>query len=505
MHLFADAVPVGQAALIARMGLRVPAPAVTSVVGPGTRRTVSEDGHTTERYTAAYMPDDDLAGHLKFALKYEPVDLGVWARVFAACDRRELEAWVRREPTGAYARRAWFLFEWLTGVPLDLPDAGGLGYVDALDPSLHIVARGLPSKRHKVTNNLLGSSTFCPTVRRTARLEAFMSEAIDAEARILVAGCDPEVLARAVNYLYTKETKSSFQIENETATRQRAERFVAALRSTHSFAPTDAKSLIELQNVIVDPRYAATGFRDFQNFVGETAGGYREVVHFICPRPDDVESLFSGWAEMTERLRGATNPVVTAALVSFGFVFIHPFEDGNGRIHRYLIHHMLATEGFSPPDVLFPVSAAIVRDRRGYDAALETFSKAIQPHIDWDWTPTKEIEVTNDTAALYRYFDATRLAEFLYAKVVETVRKDLKEELAFVAEYDAALMAVRDVVDMPDRRAGLFVRLVMQNGGILSNGKRGQFPELSDQEIAALQVAVREVMAERTKNHDGER
>ena len=64
-------------------------------------------------------------------------------------------------------------------------------------------------------------------------------------------------------------------------------------------------------------------------------------------------------------LRARTNdPVVAAAVSSFAFVFIHPFEDGNGRIHRFLIHHVLSRRGYSPPGVIFPVSAAILRDRR---------------------------------------------------------------------------------------------------------------------------------------------
>jgi hypothetical protein len=40
-------------------------------------------------------------------------------------------------------------------------------------------------------------------------------------------------------------------------------------------------------------------------------------------------------------------PVVAAAVASFGFVFIHPFSDGNGRIHRLLIHYMLSRAGFT--------------------------------------------------------------------------------------------------------------------------------------------------------------
>lgn len=482
---------VGLAALATAYKLRTPTPSVTSLVGPGARKTIAAEGRTTERYPAAYLPDDDLAGHLRFALRYEPVDLGVLAGVFKACERRELEEWVRREPTGAYARRAWFLYEWLTGTTLDLPELKGLPYVDALSPTLHVVAKGLPSKRHKVNDNLLGTPAYCPTVRRTEALARSMSQNLSEAVRVLVTGCSPEVLSRAVSFLYTKETKSSFQIENETATGLRAERFVEALRSVQSFNPGEPSSLLALQNAIVDPRYAAKGYRDFQNFVGETVGGYREVVHYIPPRPEDVPAMMSGWAGMTARLRGATDPVVASALTAFGFVFIHPYEDGNGRIHRFLVHQVLAREGVTPPNLLFPVSAAIVRDRRGYDAALETFSRAIQPFIEWRWTPTREIEVTGETGSLYRYFDATALAEYLYSKVEETLHKDLKEELGFVTVYDAALRAIREIVDMPDRRASLFVQIVLRNGGTLSKNKRGLFQELTDDEVGTMEAAVR--------------
>lgn len=252
--------------------------------------------------------------------------------------------------------------------------------------------------------------------------------------------------------------------------------------------------LIDLQNIIVDPRYAARGLRDFQNFMGETIAGYREAVHFICPRPADIQSLMGDWAGMTAWLRGTTDPVVAAALVAFGFVFLHPFEDGNGRIHRFLIHHVLAAEGFTPSDILFPVSAAIVRDMRGYDAALKTFSKAILPFIDWEWMQDKTMQVANDTAYLYRYFDATPLVEFLYAKIADTVNRDLKEELDYVAVYDAVLRAVKDQVDMPDRRATLLVQFLMQNRGTLSKNKRKDFPELHDHEIEAMEASIKEIM-----------
>ena len=86
--------------------------------------------------------------------------------------------------------------------------------------------------------------------------------------------------------------------------------------------------------------------------------------------------------------------------------------------------------------------------------------------------------------------DATPFAEYLHTRVAESIRHDLREELDFVSTFDRALMAMRDILDMPDRRASLFARLTMQNNGTLSSRKRSQFDELSDAEVAALEAAV---------------
>ena len=199
------------------------------------------------------------------------------------------------------------------------------------------------------------------------------------------------------------------------------------------------------------------------------------------------------WMASTRRIvEGGVDPVVAAAVSAFAFVLIHPFEDGNGRIHRFLMHHVLAKRGYSPPDVIFPVSAAILRDRRSYDEVLEAFSRPLFEFIQWRWTAERGIAVGNDTSDLYRYFDATAFVEYLYDRIADTVRRDLKDELGFIATFDRAFEAAREIVDMPDRRASLFVRLCMQNDGRLSATKRGQFPELDDSEIAAMEAAIQD-------------
>ena len=489
--MVSDIRKIGQAGLIEAFALRGPPPAVESTVGSGTRQTRIEGGRRFEHYTRQYDPGDAATGHLRFALRHEPLDMGVMVAVMRALDPAEVVAWVRAEPTGQYSRRAWFLYEWATGTRLDLPDAGGLNYVPALDPAKHVTGAPIRSLRHKVLDNLPGVPGYCPTIRRTGAIEAAMARHLDQRGRDVLEGCPADLLARAVNYLFTKETRTSFEIEHETPAPGKAERFVACLHQAGQVSIGSQDDLIGLQQAIVDPRYAATGLWDFQNFVGETVGfDYEERVHFICPRPEDLPDLMAAWQAMSARMEGGIDPVVAAALVAFGLVFLHPFEDGNGRLHRFLIHKVLSDRGFTPPGMLFPVSASILRDRHGYDRCLEAFSALIQPWIDWSWQADRTIVVGNETADLYRYYDATPQVEYLFDRIADTIEVDLKEELSFIQRFDAALQAVNRLIDMPNRRAQLFVQLVLQNSGRLSAGKRGLFAELTDSEIARLEAAV---------------
>jgi hypothetical protein len=489
-------------ALYRELGLSIPLPAVQSYVVAGARRTREVESHTEEYYPPQYSTDGTLVGNLRFALRHEPLDLGIIYKVLQAIGPSGLEAWVRAEPTGEFSRRAWFLYETLTGASLDLEPVRVGNYVNALDEKRHFVASPHNSTRHRVRDNLLGTRLLCPTLRRTRRLEAMIQAKLAAEAKAITAHYPPETLARAVNFLYTKETRSSFAIEGEAPGSQREERFLQALQRVTSFHSNDKAALIQLQRTIVDPRYADDDWRTSQNFVSETTHGFGQFVHFICPRPEDVPSLMEGWKLLTQRvLSSDLDPVLAAAASAFTFVFIHPFEDGNGRIHRFLVHYALAKRGFSPPGVIFPVSAAILRQKYLYDRALEAFSRPIMPAIEWRWTSESRIVVENDTLDLYRFFDATVQAEYLYDRVAETIRVDLAEELAFLEVCDAAYRAVTTIVDMPNKRAGLLVRMFLQNAGCLSKNKRKQFDELTDEEVQRMEAAIQEII--RTPRRSG--
>jgi len=477
--------------LIEDFGLDVVLPSVRSEVVRGARKTRIADGSVLEQYPLSYAPKN-VFGHLRFAMRYEPIDLNVLSALFAKIDRKELEAWIKGEPIGRYPRRAWYLYELLTGVTLDVPEVPPTDNVLLLDPALHITATGVRVRRQRIIDNLLGNRDYCPMIRRTDRLNVAMQQRLAEEAKSIVEGVAPALLARAVHYLFTKETKSSFAIEGEVPSTDRTLRFVAALGRADHFDTGDKQSFVELQNSIVDPRYAQKDWRAIQNYVGQTASNYTQIVHFICPKPEDVASLMDGWMRTVARVEdGAVDPICAATITGFGFVFIHPFEDGNGRIHRFLIHHSLAKLKFAPQGLLFPVSAAMLRDPKAYDAVLNAFSGKIMPKVEYDMDEQQQLTVLNKTDRLYRYYDATAQAEYLYEAVAETIRKDLREEIEFLEVFDKAMSAAQKIVDMPNARASLLVRLILQNHGTLSGKKRRQFAELSDEEVTKIEEAIR--------------
>jgi len=256
----------------------------------------------------------------------------------------------------------------------------------------------------------------------------------------------------------------------------------------------EKSKLIELQNRIVDPRFQDSDYRTDQNYVGETVAWQRERIHFVGPKPEDLAGLMNGLLASHERMKkGRVSPVVHAAVVSYGFVFLHPFTDGNGRIHRFLIHNILARRGFTPEGVMFPVSAAMLNHPSDYDDSLEAFSRRLMPLVEYSLDEDGRMTVHNQTAGWYRYMDLTVQAESLFRFIELTIEEELPWELAFLANYDKTKRAIQEIVDMPDRKIDLFIRCCLQNHCRLSAQKRGRhFGFLSNEEVSRMEQAVRD-------------
>jgi hypothetical protein len=492
---------VGYGALIAGLKLEVPPPDPIAVVSSEKTRSDPGKNHASRGgfaiYERNYQVEQDLGSHLIFALRHEKIDLLILKQAFQTAGPAEMAAFVKEAPTSADRRRAWFLFEWLVGTKLDIPDADAGNYVDALDAQVWHTAASTNSPRHRVRDNLPGVRAFCPLVRRAAGSEdAPLSETAERRVREATGELGDDLLRRLKRRLLFKDSKTTFLIEGEkppTPALQKWSEIVAAA----SKRPLDLNYLIKLQSSLIDDwRFVNPGLRTEGVFLGEHVEN-APLANWIGAKPGDLADLVGGIIDADRRMAERNvDPIAHATAVGFGWVFVHPFQDGNGRIHRYLFQHVFAERGVLPLGISLPISTAIWSSPetiQEYYDVLRGYDVHRLPFIKWRPTEKGNVEVTNDTVDLYRYYDATDQALFLSRRVDDTLARDIPNELIEMKRRDQALDAIRAVVEMPDMQIDRFIGYVVQNNGSLSKSKKkSEFSALKDEEILAMEEAVRE-------------
>lgn len=488
----------GYAALV--FALEVQAPVRTlSCVSDGHVRGGSREERNWRVYDKRYWPGDTLGDHLTFILKHEPLDLLVLKRILEKAEPGEIQAFVLSAPAGVNNRRVWFFYETLTGRTLDMPDAGPCAAVDALDTKTYFTVRPVLSRRHRVRNNLLGDGRYCPLIRRTEKLEGYLKQALDNKAGKIVGRTRKHLLARAASFMLMADSQASFEIEGERPPRTRLERWSKAVLQAGK-NPLHMSEVVRLHGVLIgDNRLVHIGLRPDGVFLGDRDRNNDPMPEFVGARPDDLEDLMDGLIRANTRMREAgIDAVLQAAATAFGFVYVHPFQDGNGRVHRCLIHHVLAERKFTPPGMVFPVSSVMLDRIDEYKSVLRAHSDPLMSLIEWRPTANRNVDVTNDTGDLYRYFDCTEVAEFLYACVEHTVEHDLPEEIAYLQRHDEAVHRIMNAVEMPDRIAQDFIMFVRQNNGSLPKRRRGkEFKALADAEVHELETIVNDVFIDK--------
>lgn len=489
----ADTRLAGWAALVHAYGIAAPVRRPSVISEKHIKASRREDGGWNV-FDKRYWAGEEFGDHLAFALRHENLDLLVLKRIFATANADAVAAFVRSAPTGAPNRRAWFLYEFLTGKTLDVEDAEGVGATDMLDLEAYFTATPRLSRRHRVRDNLLGNTAFCPIIRRTKALTDFGARELGKRANEIVGHTGQNVVARAASFLLLADSRASFEIEGERPPRGRLERWGRAVLQAGK-NPLTLDELVRLHGVLIeDMRFIQPGLRPDGVFLGERDHQGDPLPEFIGARPADLRSLIGGMIECNERMReGQLDAVLQATATAFGFVYIHPFQDGNGRLHRCLIHHVLAERKFTPPGMVFPVSSVMLDRIENYRDTLRAHSGPLMNFIEWRPTPDRNVEVFNDTADLYRYFDCTEAAEFLYGCVERTVDHDLPHEIDYLRRHDEAMGRIMNRVEMPDRMAENLIMFIRQNKGVLGRRRReNEFAKLTDDEVATLEAIVRE-------------
>lgn len=155
---------------------------------------------------------------------------------------------------------------------------------------------------------------------------------------------------------------------------------------------------------------------------------------------------------------------------------IHPFADGNGRLHRDLIHHVLAKRGFNSPVWCFPFPGNPRSHRRLSPDAGKLF-QTLAPVYPVGNNRQRKYARSQRYCRLRSFFDATLHAESLYECAARTIDTYFPAEAQYLKAYDTFKRSVAEIVDMPANTFDLLFRFLRQNKGALS--KRGREKEFA--------------------------
>lgn len=477
---------------------------VRSVIGTG-RSTESNNGFVLNTYSSAYEPAPLLRAHLAFALKYEGVDLDFLFRVFAVTGPAPIFEWLQTEPQGQYARRCGFLYEWLTDSVIEGVADASCNYVDLLDAGRYLTATKADKvRRWRINNNLPGTRDFCPMVD-AADVDSIEPGVLRSEIDNLYDTYGPKTVERAVSYLTITESKASFLIESEGREEDRIRRLAKAMSTLPGQIDSalSDEGMLEIQRAIMGDKVlqGALGVRQSPVFVGHTSLIGKPVIDYLAPPHEEVPSMMAGLRAYEERTRGQ-NPLLRAAALSFGFVYIHPLGDGNGRLSRFLINDILRRDGFMPAPVILPVSAVISENAAGrqqYDAALERLSRPLMASIGGlcgfgatkrypdgvesnlhvsDWAPG---------GSTWRYADLTFQTRYLVGVIEHSIRRGLKDEAQYLSRFDAALSSLKELIEGRDEDYAQIIRSITQNTGV-SGKLRRTYPVIFEDEVLAARI-----------------
>lgn len=438
---------------------------------------------------------DDVLGHVLFALKHEGTDLAILAEALPRIPAQQLLAALAATPSGKYLRIAGFLWEALSGQRLEpLPVLSG-ATVPVFDPARYVTAPGERSSRWRVLFNGLGSLDYCMTVRRTPDIVAGLADDVLARANAFVADTDRTLLDRALAWAYLGETRASFEIERETPSPGRAQAFVELLRHAHTPRPLDEDYLALLQNTAIsNPFDKAATFRHQQNWLSNGAAGVLGV-SYVPPPPEQVPALMQALMAFANGQARQIEPLVAAACLSFGFVFVHPFMDGNGRLSRFLFHHAVSQSGHLAQGMILPISIAMARHEAEYLAVLQGFSRQARERWDVRMLDADDFSFHfSGSPAIYRYWDATDCVAFTLRMAEVALSEDLEQQVGFSRRYDEVIRRVGAQFDIRNSILSTLVISALEHGRVSQRRRDQFFAAVPPGAFDAIEHAVRDVL-----------
>ena len=472
------------------------APRCVAKVGSSVTRVTRLSNELLIPRAVAPNSNDPLA-HLLFALKHEGINLALLAQIVPRIDANHLVAELQRSPNSTYLRLVALLWEQWTGKPLEaVPEPGG-AYVNMFDSERYVTGPSTRFPRWRVNWNGLGTVNYCATVERSPTVIAGLQSDILARVRDFSEGLADGLLQRTQEWAYLHETQSSFAIEREVPNASKARTFMRLLERAHDRTALSEDYLAELQSATVrNPLDQAVAFRSEQNWLRGPGRGAMGVT-YVPPPPVLARSLMAELMAFANGSAQTLPPLVSASVISFGFVFLHPFMDGNGRLSRFLFHHALCQSGQLSAGNLLPVSVAMQQNEAEYLRVLRAYSAEARERWEVLWIDDDRFDFQfGATDDIYRFWDATACVEFGFQMAELALEDGLKREAKFLACFDEIRRRIEAEFDVRSADLSPLIVMCLDNAGIVSKHRRKQYVgRLPDALFDSLEKIAADVLA----------
>ena len=492
--------PAGYAHVVEALNLPVPQPRRKAEVSRAVNRRVVLDDRLLLPVRTAPQ-NDSVLEHLLFALRHEGVNLAVLAEALPHVPGGELQHRIDQGPLTAPLRRATFLWEHFNRAKLELRPSVKT-WIPLFDPEQYVAGPVRRSERWKIDMNGIGGLAYCPLVEKTDALKRHLKGDPLGRAARWFAALGAAKRERVREWARICEARSTYALERETSSTERTGRFAELLGRIEEEDALSEADLCALQNqLVLSPSSRAQSRRTEQNWLGRVNGRGALSVTYVPPRPDDLPGLMEGFLAMVNGWDAAVDPVVRAAVASFGFVYLHPFMDGNGRVSRLLLQREFARPRRLEPGEILPVSAAIKANEEEYFDALTTFSSPVRRFWDVVYCGGDPPYIFNfkGTSNLYRYWDGTAQVELLFRMAEEALAVHLQEEVEYLEVFDEVCRRVEERFDIRQNHLFTLVGSAVDRNGILSRTIRKRFADKVEPEaLDFIEEAARRVLGRMT-------
>jgi hypothetical protein len=422
--------------------------------------------------------NSNLLEHILFSLKHETYNLFALMAGLRNVSIEDIESELIKNPNGVFARKAAFLWENANNTEIN---SGIINvsskYIDFFDSEKYITGTDKKNSKWRVNFNGIGDLNWCPVIVKTKELESLFKEDIVKKTILFLKKTDKRILDRAIEWSYLSETKGSFAIENEKPSQKKSEAFVNLLKKSKDNEIISEEYLCQLQNEVVNsPFDQAVSYRTEQNWLQREGSRGVSSITYVPPEPILSDSIMKSIENLANN-PGEIDPVCLASAISFGFVFTHPFMDGNGRISRFLIHHALNKSPEMPKNILLPISVAMKDNESDYLSSLEKFSLPARKFCDVQYIGIDDFSFSwkRDADLFFRFPELTEQTVFLSKMADLSLTKILESEIEFLTIYDRIEKTINDNYDIRGNILAEIISSALNNNGVISKNKLKKF------------------------------